>query len=302
MLKINEAFKTLNDRNIKNFHEHGYIIIRELFCEEEVKRLRKACSLKRLGDTLGIEDFREITLSDKVLNIFKKIIPNKIVYPCLSLNRSDDKPITSKGESNERMFHVDSIPDDFNYDKNYKIYNTGIYLSDHKNFSGGLKVRPFSTKSKLIKVDSLLSLFKNILKDIFDLNLKGIISNFKFIDSINLDTKPGDFVIWNHRCHHSGHFRRLKLFPKKSLEPFIENLLPNFLFIKEPESRQVILTVYADETSPYLEEYISMQIKKERRREHYIFNETLEEKKDKYKNKNIIIRNDGFQFWSENNN
>lgn len=302
MLEINEAFKTLNDRNIKNFHEHGYIVIRELFCEEEVKRLRKACSLKRLGDTLGIEDFQEITLSDKVLNIFKKIIPNKIVYPCLSLNRSDDKPITSKGESNERMFHIDSIPDDFNYDKNYKIYNTGIYLSDHKNFSGGLKVRPYSTKSKLIKVDSLLSLFKNILKDIFDLNLKGIISNFKFIDSINLDTKPGDFVIWNHRCHHSGHFRRLKLFPKKSLEPFLENLLPNFLFIKEPESRQVILTVYADETSPYLEEYITMQIKKERRREHYIFNEKLEEKKDKYKNKNIIIRNDGFQFWSENNN
>ena len=302
MLEINEAFKNLNDRNINNFHEHGYIVIRELFCEEEVKRLRKACSLKRLGDTLGIEDFQEITLSDKVLNIFKKIIPNKIVYPCLSLNRSDDKPITSKGESNERMFHIDSIPDDFNYDKNYKIYNTGIYLSDHKNFSGGLKVRPYSTKSKLIKVDSLLSLFKNILKDIFDLNLKGIISNFKFIDSINLDTKPGDFVIWNHRCHHSGHFRRLKLFPKKSLEPFLENLLPNFLFIKEPESRQVILTVYADETSPYLEEYITMQIKKERRREHYIFNEKLEEKKDKYKNKNIIIRNDGFQFWSENNN
>ena len=76
----------------------------------------------------------------------------------------------------------------------------------------------------------------------------------------------------------------------------------DFLFIKEPESRQVILTVYADETSPYLEEYISMQIKKERRRKHYIFNETLEEKKDKYKNKNIIIRNDGFQFWRENNN
>lgn len=301
MYEINEAFKTLNDINIKNFHEHGYIVIRELFCEEEVKRLRKACSLKRLGDTLGIEDFQEITLSDKVLNIFKKIIPNKIVYPCLSLNRSDDKPIATKGETNERMFHVDSIPDDFNFDRNYKIYNTGIYLSDHKNFSGGLKVRPFSTKSKLIKVDSLSNLFKNILKDTFDFNLKGIISNFKFLDSINLDTKPGDFVIWNHRCHHSGHFKRLKLFPKKSLEPFVENLLPNFLFIKEPKSRQVILTVYADEKSPYLEEYINMQIKKERRREHYIFNKSLEEKKDKYKNKNIIIRNDGFNFWSKSN-
>jgi hypothetical protein len=297
MYEINETFGKITLKNISELKKHGYIIIRNLFNSNEVEFLEKACDLKKKGDTLTIDEFQNITLSDKILDIFKMIIPNNIVYPCLSLNRSADSP-ESEGEANSRVFHVDSIPDDFDYNVEYGIYNSGIYLSDHKKFSGGLKIRPFSINKKLEKTDTIFVRLKNIIKSLIKFNFKSILENLTFPKSINLDTQPGDLIIWSNRCHHSGHFRRLKLFPNISLEPFLENFLPNFLFIKEPQSRRVILTIYADEKSPYLEEYIKIQINKFRRKEHYLKNEILSSNEQTFFKKGIIIRNDGYKYWS----
>ena len=112
---------------------------------------------------------------------------------------------------------------------------------------------------------------------------------------------PGDFIIWDHRCHHSGHFRRLKFFKKLSLEPFLENLLPNFLFLPEPTSRRVILTVYADSSSKYLDKYIEQQIKKKEEKIFIFLNKDIENQINYFTLKNVEIRNDGYKYWSNIN-
>ena len=191
---INEVFKKFEAKDRENFKKHGYVVIRNFFEDSEIEALIKACDLKKNGDTLIIEEFKQISLSEKIIKALKTIIPNKIVYPCLSLNRSDDQPGIG-GEKNERVFHVDSIPDDFNYNEDYKIYNTGIYLSDHKNYSGGLKIRPFSNKIKLVKSDTIKNRIFIFLKSILKLNISGIFQSLKFYKSINIDSKPGDFIM-----------------------------------------------------------------------------------------------------------
>jgi ectoine hydroxylase-related dioxygenase (phytanoyl-CoA dioxygenase family) len=298
MYKINEAFNEINDSQSLAFENHGYVVVRNFFNKNEVEQLRKACKLKKKGDTIGIDEFNNVTLNPKIIKNLKKIIKNKIIYPCLSLNRADDKPIhTNSQEANSRGFHVDSVPDDYNFDNDYGIINTGIYLSDHKNFSGGLKVRPFSIKTRLKKFENLNSKIKNIIKSLIKFDFKNFKNEINFFNSINLDTLPGDLIIWKARCHHSGHFRRLKFFRNLSLDPILENILPNFLFIKEPNSREVILTIYGDSQSKYLEPYIRFQIQKQRRREHYLNNEGIENKIDTINSADVEIRNDGYFFW-----
>jgi hypothetical protein len=49
--------------------------------------------------------------------------------------------------------------------------------------------------------------------------------------SINLELEQGDVVIWKLRTHHCGTSRRLKLFPKICLQPFLERILPKILFL-----------------------------------------------------------------------
>jgi hypothetical protein len=299
MYKINEAYFEIDEDQAVAFRKHGYIIVRKFFNNKEVEQLRHACKLKRKGDTIGIAEFNLVTISKKMIKNLRKIIKNKIIYPCLSLNRADDKPKHANAEeANTRMFHVDSVPDDYNFDKDYGIYNTGIYLSDHKNYSGGLKVRPFSTRIKMEKFENFKSKINRIINSILKFNFK-VLKNeiYLFFNSVNLDTLPGDLIIWDARCHHSGHFRRLKFFKNLSIDPILENILPDFLFIKEPGSREVILTIYIDSKSEYLEPYIKCQVEKKRRAEHYLNNEKINKKINKLNSSYIEIRNDGFFFW-----
>ena len=94
MYEINETFGKITLKNISELKKHGYIIIRNLFNSNEVEFLEKACDLKKKGNTLTIDEFQNITLSDKILDIFK-ILPNLVfkdrciknlyILPCLVL-------------------------------------------------------------------------------------------------------------------------------------------------------------------------------------------------------------------------
>jgi len=69
-----------------------------------------------------------------------------------------------------------------------------------------------------------------VLKILFT-NTRYSLSSLKLGKSINLELEQGDVVIWNLRTHHCGTSRRLKLFPKMCLQPFLERILPKILFL-----------------------------------------------------------------------
>ena len=120
----------------------------------------------------------------------------------------------------------------------------GIYLQDHKNFSNGLKVFKGSCHSfkfgrtllkKILKEKELRYLFPQRTKP------------------INVDTMPGDVVIWNLRTCHSGNALRLKYFNKISLKPWAENFLEKYLpdiFLTSEKERAVIFSTFGKMGTP----------------------------------------------------
>jgi hypothetical protein len=91
------------------------------------------------------------------------------------------------------------------------------------------------------------------------------------------------------RLHHSGNNIRVKFIKNFSLSTYVENIIPNFMILKNSLDRFAILTVYIGEGA-YKNQYINEQIK---RPQHVEFwknsNINFEILQKKIKNKNIQL-------------
>lgn len=273
------------------FKKNGYLHIPGLFTETEVESFRKGCRLNRPGDSMCRPEFLNIMFSSRVVNVIKDILGEEVIYPGLSLTRTDDfpKPFGS------RFFHTDTVDDDYDFAIDYPIINTGIYLQDYVNYSGMLKIVPGSHMRPCITSRTVTEAVKNIIKELLKGNMSGVLGVFNLHRSVNIPNRPGDMIIWNVRTHHSGHGIRLKLLRNWSLPPVFENWVPTFLKLPDNPERNVILSIFAA-PSKYLENYISKQIRKDYRREHYSHNACLDSlvKQELAKKMGITIRNDGY--------
>lgn len=241
--------------NRETLEKDGYVIVKSFLSLEEVERLRVLClsdNFKRkdsviLGDIIGHDVFREIIFSDKLTILLREILGEESVYICDGTARGDDKPLVKEA----RKFHTDSRADDFYFKKEYPIYRFGIYLQDTDDYSGGLKIRPESHKKLCVDHGTVLNGLYRFLK---------YLQTYKSFPPVsissgkNIDAKAGDLVIWNMRLHHSGHAIRLKVCPKVSLYPWIENWVPDSWKIPEQFKRCVAFFAFGKK-SDYLENY-----------------------------------------------
>ena len=131
-----------------------------------------------------------------------------------------------------RGFHRDNIdrtdlrrPD---WKGEYKLIRLGIYLQDHKIYSGGLKVRERSHINESGKV-------------------------------VFVGTEVGDVVVWNLKTIHSGNAVRLKLFPNYSIDSSgKEGFIPSFLKKDQQQERISLFMTFAiksDHLNRYIKEY-----------------------------------------------
>jgi hypothetical protein len=281
----------LTEKQINYYLENGYLHLENFFEEYEIESFIKGCDKNEFGDTLVRIDFLEFSVSEKVVNVLKQLLQSEIIiYPGLSQTRTMDTC-----SIDDRFYHVDSHPDDLDYSKQYTVLNTGIYLQDHTKHSGGLKIKPGSHKYDCIVVKSISKYLKLITKSVFKLDFKTLYTLLRPSRSVNIKTKPRDFLIWNMRTHHSGYFVILKFFNKLSLPPILENFIPKFLKKIEVQNRRVVLSAYAA-PSPYAEMWLKKQSQKERRQNHYLANEVLNNKyfKELFKKRGLVYRNDGY--------
>jgi len=283
--------KTLTSDQIQKFHEDGYLLVKGLFTPEEIEKFRKGCAERVPGDTLANPTFEKFSLSDKVLGVVRSLLGDEIVYPCLSQTRVNDIP----KRFGSRYFHVDSFPDDLNYNNFFPILNTGIYLQDHAHYSGGLKILPKSHNFDRINIKTVSEWLRFTLKALINLDFKKL--NLLLIPkkSVNVPTQAGDFLIWTTRVHHSGYAKRLKFAPNFSLPPILENWIPNAICLPEEKERRVVLSVYTKPCA-YSEKYIELQITKEYRRGYYLGNAALlkDDVQEYAKSQGVEIRNDGY--------
>lgn len=287
--------RALSEEQRAFFKKNGYLHVPGLFTQEEIEHFREGCRLNQPGDSVCRPEFRDIMLSPRVANIVHDLIGEDVIYPGLSLTRTDDfpKPFGS------RFFHTDTVEDDHDFETDYPIINTGIYMQDYVNYSGMLKIAPGSHVRPCITSRTIKEAVKNIAKQLLKGNLRGVLSILNLHRSVNIPNMPGDLILWGVRTHHSGHGIRLKFFRSWSLPPVIENWIPLFLRLPDNPERNVILSIFAA-PSKYLETYIAKQIRKGYRRAHYLNNACLETppKKILADKLGITIRNDGYRYVS----
>ena len=228
----------------KKFEEDGYLVIKNVFSNEEIELFRADCykqfdmdTQKGLNFNIGKTNARSVRgdLVSKDL-IRKRILDDRIVYIVKELLGRD---IVYFGDSafqfgvGFRGFHRDNVDREFNsgpdWDDDYPIVRFGLYLQDHSKYSGGLKVKRGSHKNKSGK-------------------------------SVILDINAGDFAIWNLRTLHSGNAVRLKLFPSIPIDYF-ERFIPSFLKVDESKERILAACSFARK-GKHLDRYINEYMRK----------------------------------------
>jgi hypothetical protein len=228
----------------QQFEQDGYLVVKNAFTPEEIKQLREEAyrqyeidKQKKLdftipnfktkakynrGDLLSKELLRHALLDDRILKIARTILG------------SDD--LIYFGDSSYQIgtglrgFHRDNIDrTDLNgpdWKGEYTLVRLGIYLQDHKNYSGGLKIKLGTHKN----ADG---------KPVF------------------VDSEIGDIAIWSLKTIHSGNAVRLKLFPNYSINTSgKENMIPEFLKKDQQQERISLFMTYALRSS-HLDRYIN---------------------------------------------
>lgn len=236
------------------FDKDGFVLVKNVFSEEEINRFRKlvyeqyeidlqkklnfelknsASQAKYVkGDLLSKEKLHPILLDDRILAIARSILrSNDIVY------FGDSSYQIGTGL---RGFHRDCIdrtdltaPD---WQTDYTLIRVGIYLQNHKDYSGGLKVKQGTHLHENGK-------------------------------SVFIDNEVGDVVAWSLKTIHSGNAVRLKFFPSLSVDKG-ENKIPAFLRKEEPTERISLFMTFGLQgfhLDRYIKEY---ELKRDDTREH----------------------------------
>jgi len=240
---------------LKNFEKDGFVIIKNVFSLDEIENIRKSCEKLRQGteeilpaDNFSYDEIREFILDERVLRYIRLVLGPKLVY--------FGESSASFDAHSAPHFHKDARGDSVDPQQNdYPVIRMGVYLQNHKNHSGGLKVRVGSHRH----VHLIRRNFKKLFKSKKEERLK--LSSFKVGKSYNLPIEAGDLAIWSLRTDHSPNAVRLKIAPNLSVNPKIEPLIPNFMRIPEDKPRVVLFNTFGVDHELH-DNYLNQRINK----------------------------------------
>ncbi len=227
----------------------GYVLVKSVFKKEHISSLRdKMIELSynnpEIEEILLFEDVQNLILNKKLIQIIKEILgTNEILYFGDSGIVNHVEPFKNRnGYHNDARGEAKNIP----YNEEYPIVRVGIYFENYKDFSGGLKIKKKSHKYFIFNFRRIFADLIKIAQILFT-KTRYSLGSLKLGKSVNLDLEEGDVIIWNLRTHHSGTSRRLKLFKNVCLQPYIEKLLPLWLFLptKYSKNRCSIFSTFA---------------------------------------------------------
>lgn len=212
------------------FDQHGYALkfgvfgpdeitsmrtaVQQQFAEDEsrglIQRVMKTAAQSTRGDLLSKTHLRSILLDERILMMARDLLQSsELVYFGDS---------TYQIGTGARGFHRDATDREcgkgLDWEPGYNILRMGIYLQDHKNYSGGLKVKSGSH----IHPDG---------------------------KSIFLDTDAGDVAAWSLKTLHSGNAVRLRGLRGFSIDnSSLENRIPGFLKLEQQKERMSLFMTF----------------------------------------------------------
>jgi hypothetical protein len=232
----------------EQFDEQGFVLVRGLFTQEQIADWREralslcsGCDGEQPPGELATHGFEDILLNEDILGAVKQVLGNDLIYfGDSSLHCSP----------NDRTFHVDARGDlDDPSCTDYGVVRCGIYLQDHTDHSGGLKVRVGSHKRALLRPGTI----KRVLKR------KARPATLLHTPARNLKTRTGDFIFWSLRTHHSGGAVILKGLRRLAFPPRFDALIPTFLRLPDHENRLALFFAYGapgEQTERYIRDQV----------------------------------------------
>lgn len=230
---LNKA-ETLSKKQIKQFWNNGYLIIKNAFDLDEIMQFRSYLNKKGVAVGKVSPDL----LSDSYLSSF--VCDDRILKTIRSL--FDQDPVYF-GDSGYKMYpnnvkpgnwHRDSVdrmgpgPD---WDGRYSLVRFGIYLQDHTNQGGGLMIRKGSHNS----------ICKNRKLEIFN---EEVISQLNHRNHY-LASSPGDLLVWSLRTTHAGPGRYIRgVRPRVAISKRMSNILPEWMQVQCKEDRYMISATF----------------------------------------------------------
>ncbi|HXA02855.1 MAG TPA: phytanoyl-CoA dioxygenase family protein [Cytophagaceae bacterium] len=227
-------FNGLSDTEVEKFWHDGFLLIKNVFTKDEISNFRRAAydTLEEsekdgsvvksphgpakiiMGDLLSKPKLKQVLLDDRIVKIASDILKAPLVY---FGDSSMQIGLGARGMHKDNANRVDQ--NDSDWQGNYPIIRFGIYLQDHKKYSGGLKVKRCSHNYVSVK--------------------KG--------KTVLLDTEIGDVAVWSLRTTHSGNAVRLRFLPNLPLPVPIEMRLPSWLKQEEEQERVSFFLSYGIE-------------------------------------------------------
>lgn len=252
------------------WHRNGYLVRQGLLSEQEVLAFRqRALELahqfhgKDINraipmDLLSEPVFQSLVLDPRILALASEVIGPRLVY-------FGDSKVTIRNTRGE--FHKDNAlrgfwPDGDAYDPfdpadgPYDVLRIFIYLQDHRDFAGNLRVRRGSHRQPVSKYAvwprDLVFWLTHRLKT-FPRPPSG--------KKINVNTALGDAVVMNLRTTHGANAIRIKGLPQFCLDPTVEKLVPRFLRAPEPPFR-IALIITLGAPGVHLDRFIQSRMKR----------------------------------------
>jgi hypothetical protein len=210
----------------------GFLHLRQVIPPSMIDQLR---SMARAHDSRtnihGTRIFRILMEELQLHRLVQSLIKEKVYYfgsigvfvddaPMRVAHLHDDAkgPLISKNPVDENIFSVHTRPyNPAKHDVVYPVWRLFIYLNDHVHFSGGTKIKRGSHRKHYLNSKLGWRAF-----------LRGKLRNVALpgVGYLNPQVLPGDAVLFNHRCKHSGYFVRLRApFHRVTLPPLMDNLL-----------------------------------------------------------------------------
>lgn len=191
------------------FFKNGYCVLRNFLTKDEVekysllaKKFRKKNKTMRTAGLHNYNEFWDIIVSDRLLNVLRNLLGQNILYLYNSHIESFQADF-EYGWHRDNPCRIFGKGSDWNSKANYDVIRVGFFFSSFKFNKSGVNIIPGSHKKKY-QLSQLLRLIWYKTKNTKSLFLQRIRKKFIKYIGLNIETNPGDCVMFLANVHHTG--------------------------------------------------------------------------------------------------
>ena len=196
--------------NKNHFKKYGYTVLRNFFSKDEIEYFKNVLEDqidKPSQRVFNQEKLWHVVGNKKLINIMNDLVEEKTYFLWHADSKSTSIPEVEYGWHRDNPCRQFGLGDDWdNKNGPYKVLRVGMYFQSFKKSKSSLNIFQNSHKKKITFSQISLFLIKRISKILNLINLKTTkIENYFYnLIGINIQTDPGDVIIFSGNMLHSA--------------------------------------------------------------------------------------------------